>query len=103
MFVGKKPNFNILLKPVIIQLNSLEYGLTVKQNNFANKVLRFFLLFGVFDKPARAEILNMKLSSGYYGCIKCLQIGKRYQTSKSKLKKGFFKILTALPYPLYST
>jgi hypothetical protein len=84
LFVGQKPNFNILLKPVILQLKALEYGVTIQQNNFSKKVLRFFLLFGVFDKQARGPILNMKLTTGYFGCLKCVQIGTRYQTVKSK-------------------
>ena len=36
----------------------------------------FFLLLGVFDKPARTEMLQMALSTGYFGCLKCIQEGK---------------------------
>ena len=66
LFVGSKQNFEILMKPIVAQLKSLEYGLLMKQNNFSKKILRFFLLFGVFDKPARASILNTKSSNGFY-------------------------------------
>jgi hypothetical protein len=37
---------------------------------------KFYVLFGVFDKPARAEMLFMKQSTGYYGCLKCEEMGQ---------------------------
>ena len=49
----------------------------------AFKIIKFFVINGVFDKPARAEILNMKNSTGYYGCLKCKQIGLNMPTKKS--------------------
>ncbi|RNA12199.1 hypothetical protein BpHYR1_041396 [Brachionus plicatilis] len=52
LWVSKyKPNFHFFLKPIINQLKILENGL-------GDKILRFFLNHGVFDKPARAAILN---------------------------------------------
>ena len=76
IFVGSKPNFNLLLMPIVKQLKELEYGVLIKQQNHCEKILRFFLLFGVFDKPARASITNCKLCTGYFGC-KCLQEGNK--------------------------
>ena len=93
LFVGTKPNFDILMKPIVAQLKSLEYGLIMQQNNFSTKILRFYLLFGIFDKPARTSILNTKTSNGYFGCIKCLQPGQRYKTLEIKNKNGnYYKI-----------
>ena len=54
------------LLPIIKDLKELELGVQI--NNYW---YRFFLLFVVADKPARALILNMKLASSYYGCLKC--------------------------------
>jgi hypothetical protein len=41
----------------------------------SKKVIRFFLIIGVFDKPARASFFNIISSNGYYGCLRCLQPG----------------------------
>ena len=50
------------------------------------------MLFGLFDKPARASILNIKSSTGYSGCIKFLQTGQRYETLENKNKNGKIQI-----------
>ena len=47
------------------------------------KIIKFFVINGVFDKPARSEVLNMKNSTGYFGCMKCKQIGLKIETKKS--------------------
>ena len=72
----------MFLKPIINELKKLEYGLIVKVNLKESKLLYFFVLFGVFDKPARAAILNMVNSTGYYGCLKCSQQGTCVETKK---------------------
>jgi hypothetical protein len=38
-----------------------------------------FLVAGIFDKPAKAAVLNMKAYNGFGGFTKCLQLG---ETSK---------------------
>ena len=78
----EKPIFEVFLKPIIIELKKLEYGLVVKINTTESKLLYFFVIFGVFDKPARAAILNMVNSTGYYGCLKCSQKGINYETKR---------------------
>ncbi|CAF0992928.1 unnamed protein product [Brachionus calyciflorus] len=75
MCVGdEKPNFDSFLHPIILQLSKLEMGINLKVNNL-NTLCRFFLLYGIFDKPARSSILNMIAHNGDYGCLKCLQKG----------------------------
>lgn len=67
LFVGySKPSLEEFLIPLVGQLLALEYGMS-----YENRWYKFFLLFAVFDKPARALILNSKLASSYFGCIKC--------------------------------
>jgi hypothetical protein len=57
------------------ELKFLEIGQNFQINSTLRKILKFFLISGVFDKPARASILNIISSNGYYGCLKCLQPG----------------------------
>ena len=54
----------------------LELGIACEIKNGLTKILKFFLLLAVFDKPARASVLNIISSNGNYGCLKCLQPGK---------------------------
>ncbi len=63
----------------------MEYGIEL---NLDGKIKnrKFFLISSVFDKPAKAAILNMKLCTGFYGCTKCLQPGISFkQNEKGKL------------------
>jgi hypothetical protein len=71
----KKPNFNFFLKKFILNLNDLERGIDVEIEN-EMKTRKFFVIAGIFDKPARAAILNMKSCTGKFGCTKCLQTGE---------------------------
>ncbi len=48
------------------------------------KIVKCFLTHSVFDKPARAAVLNIKSSHGYFGCLKCKQKGLSITTKKSK-------------------
>ena len=71
-----KPEFEIFLTPILQEMKMLELGITFEIQRDVKKILRFFLLYGIFDKPARASILNIISSNGYYGCLKCTQPGK---------------------------
>lgn len=71
-------------------MKRLEYGLGFNCDTEKYKNVKFFLLTAVFDKPARAMVLNLKNSTAFYGCLKCLQPGKTLKTKKSK--KFFFGI-----------
>jgi hypothetical protein len=71
-----KPEFEIFLTPILKQMKFLELGISFEIVSGLTKILRFYLLYGVFDKPARASILNIISCNGYYGCLKCIQPGK---------------------------
>ena len=58
------------------------------ENSIEN--VKFFLIAGVFDKPATAAVLNMKASNGFYGCTKCLQPGI---THKDKENGKYFEFI----------
>ena len=77
------------MNPILIQLKELEYGVNIKLENIEKKI-KFFCIAGVFDKPAKAMMLNMINSTGHGGCTKCLQLGETY----SKDADGNFKIIT---------
>jgi len=61
-----KPSIDEFLLPIVKELVELELGILIEKAWF-----KFFLLFVVADKPARALLLNMKLASSFYGCLKC--------------------------------
>ena len=76
----EKTDFNVFLNPIVKQLKELEYGIDITTNDCI-KPIRFYLLTGVFDKPAKAAILNIVQWNGEYGCSRCLQPGISYKTS----------------------
>ena len=65
------------MNPILIELKDLEYGVDITIENVEKKT-KFFCIAGVFDKPAKAMMLNMKNSPGFGGCTKCLQLGETY-------------------------
>ena len=81
-----KPNFDVFLAPIKEELLLLEQGIDISQNENYIDIAYFHVLYAVMDKPARADILNLKGSNGEYGCIKCLQPGENLRTNNSKLK-----------------
>ena len=52
--------------------------------NLTLKEIKFFLVAGVFDKPAKSAVLNMISSTGYFGCTKCLQPGESFKVNKEQ-------------------
>ena len=65
-------------------MKRLENGLSFELEKGFQKILRFFLLFGVFDKPARASLLNLRAGNAYFSCMKCDQEGENVKTKNSK-------------------
>ena len=41
-----------------------------------SKYTNFYLVSGIFDKPAKAAVLNMKAYNGFGDFTKCLQLGE---------------------------
>ena len=71
-----KPEFEVFLKPIVNEMKNLELGMAFDvYYNGLKKILKFFLIIGVFDKPARSSFLNIISYNGYYGCLKCIQPG----------------------------
>ena len=78
----EKPNFEIFLHPLVKDLKRLEYGIPINIDG-AIKNRKFFLIAAVFDKPAKAAVLNMKLCTGFFGCTKCLQPGISFKANEN--------------------
>jgi hypothetical protein len=78
-----KPDFETFIKPIVDSFKRLESSFEVENKN-TSKRFRCFLLYGVYDKPARALANNVINSNGYFGCCKCLQRGSRLKNAKSK-------------------
>jgi hypothetical protein len=75
----EKPHFDLLLKPIVSQLIRFQYGIVLKFADIITNV-KFFLIAGVYDKPARYALINMIQFNGDYGCTKCLQKGESLKT-----------------------
>ncbi len=82
-----KPDLDKLLVSLVQQLRILELVIDITVNNEA-KHLRFFLLFSVFDEPARAAVLNLKNWTGYFGCLRCYQSGHNMEYKSKNLIKN---------------
>jgi len=78
---NEKPEVHTFLNPILIQLKDLEYGFDLSIDNILEK-RKFFLIAGVFDKPAKALVLNIKSSNGFYGCHVCEQPGETFKGKK---------------------
>ncbi|CAF0945445.1 unnamed protein product [Brachionus calyciflorus] len=75
-----KPNLGFILSSITRDLKKLEIGINIGKTEFKN--IKFFLTSLVCDKPARGSVLNMVNTSGSFGCLKCLQPGKREKTKR---------------------
>lgn len=71
----QKPNFHIFFNEIVTQLSILELGFDLSLSNIVRKT-KFFLIAAIFDKPAKAPILNMNQYNGNFGCTKCEQPGE---------------------------
>ena len=78
LWVGpKKPAMKLLLDPVMSTLQDLyTKGLTFPLPS-GNVNVKAKLLFGIFDLPAKAAVLNSKQFNGKYGCSICYHPGLR--------------------------
>ena len=64
-----KPQMEIVLEPIITEINKIDLPLQGRRN------LKAKVLLGVFDLPAKAAALNCIQFNGEYGCSYCLDEG----------------------------
>ncbi|CAF2707718.1 unnamed protein product [Rotaria sp. Silwood2] len=84
----KRAEFAPLLARLVDELIELEHGIDVYLPSSvgigfsSNTITRVavYLLGIVADKPAQSMLQNMTDSGGYYGCGKCLVVGKKMKT-----------------------
>ena len=72
------------------QLQKLEHGIKLAKDGLS----KFFLIAGVFDKPARSKTIKMKNSTGFSSCLRCTQAGETFKTKS----KYFFLLSEDLNY-----
>lgn len=79
VWVGhSKPDMNILLKPILEDIDHLHtLGFTFSSPE-GMKTVRVKLLFGVFDLVAKAKVLNMKQFNGVCDCPTCIHPGEHH-------------------------
>ena len=78
LWVGpKKPQMSVLLDPVVESLSILSTSGITLESGSDRCIFRAKLVFGVFDRPAKAAVLNCKQFNGEYGCSVCIHPGKR--------------------------
>ena len=87
-----KPDFENFLRPIVKTFKKYELGSKFRMAG-EERLLRCFLLYGIYDKPARSAANNTTSSTGYYGCIKCTQKGTRLKTGNSKNFLRHFNLL----------
>lgn len=75
-----KADMSPFFTDMALTLKSLELGVEIKYSR-DSRICKFYLLFAVFDKPARASSLNLVNSTGFFSCLQCLQRGKSIKTS----------------------
>ena len=74
-----KPNMEIILKPVLDEIDRLNYlGIEVPTSD-GTKRIRAMLLLSVFDLPAKALAVNMKQFNGRFGCLYCTHPGESFR------------------------
>jgi hypothetical protein len=78
-----KPNFDLFLNPIVIKLKKIELGIDIQFKDLV-KEIKFFLIAGVYDKPAKSAVINMISSTGFFGCTKCLQPGESFKANKDQ-------------------
>ena len=76
---SRKPDMNVLLKPVVKSIQQLKEHGVIIQTPIGPKLYHAKLVLGIFDAPAKASVLCEKQFNGEFGCPTCLHPGKRIQ------------------------
>jgi hypothetical protein len=92
-----KPPFKSYFKSVGSQLNSLYKEGIHLQIDGENIKVRLKIICGVFDLPAKAEVLNMMYFNGQFACITCEEPGVTVKQGKGTARcypdrKGQYKL-----------
>lgn len=75
----RKPSMHLLLKPLMDMLDNL-FTVSIEMSTpVGTKVIKAKLMFGVFDMPAKALVMEMKQFNEQYGCTTCFHPGKRLE------------------------
>ena len=97
VWFGKQhPPINTIMQPLKDSLLSLEssgtlftylctwlfLGVFVRTNHSGPLYVRAILISGVYDIPAKSDVLGFGSHRGSYACTKCLQPGKVIKTAK---------------------
>lgn len=56
--------------------------MSIQHSDGKERNTKFFVIAAVYDKPARADILNLISCNGFYGCLKCKEKGATFYTDK---------------------
>ena len=84
IWVGStKINNSVILNDLMKEIGHLEEGLELNGERF-----NFFCIYGSFDKPARALILNIQNFNGTFGCPFCLAESRRINMKPTYTRKG---------------
>ena len=97
-----KPDRKAFIRPIVDQLKQLEVGTAFILKNGREDIVKCFLLYGIFDKPARSHFLNTKLCTGFYGCIRCYQRGESFMSPMNSKILNYLKNLNIFIHVYYN-
>ena len=83
-----KINNSVILNDLMKEIGLLEEGVEINGEMF-----EFFCIYGSFDKPARALILNVQNLNGTFGCPFCLAEFCRINMKPIYIQVGFQKVI----------
>lgn len=86
-FVGSQPNFNILFRNYLKNLNSFLNKENTLKINTKHYHIRIYCL--IADAPARAKVLNTIQFNGEYGCFHCLHPGENIGQGRGGNKRVY--------------
>eukprot|EP00111_Clytia_hemisphaerica_P016517 TCONS_00048979-protein len=75
-FDKKKPDFKSFLRPFTQELIDFGNKGEMIKTTVGEKLVKVYLLSGVFDAPAKSQFQNIVQFNGEYGCSYCLEPGK---------------------------
>lgn len=80
----KKPSEELLLKPLVDELCSLQSGVQINGKKYT-----VVLLSIIADLQAKALILKLKSPTGFYSCANCVIKGATHPTGRNRVFIGY--------------